>query len=79
MAAIATRAVEEAQAKWNAKAAAAAQWRRPDSRKGKRAVTVWVEPELAAALRITVARLDTTVQALVTEALTEYLKRNRAI
>lgn len=49
--------------------------RRPPSRQGKRVVSVYVEPEAAKQLGILAIREDTTIQALMVEALNDFFAK----
>jgi len=48
---------------------------RPPSRQGKRVVSVYVEPEAAKQLGIIAIQEDTTIQALMVEALNDFFAK----
>lgn len=48
------------------------------SREGKVAVTIFVEPEVRQGLKIAAATHDTTIDAILQQAITEALKKYRS-
>ena len=48
----------------------------PPSRRGKKAVTVYFEPEIVRALKRLGIEADKSMQAMMSEAVTQYLKKH---
>ena len=48
----------------------------PPSRRGKKAVTVYFEPEVVRQLKLIGIEADKSIQAMMSEAVTQYLKKH---